>query len=411
MKTIEIELTALAYGGDALGRLPDGRAVFVPFALPGERVRARIVEEKRGFARADLIQVLNPSPLRVEPRCPHFRQCGGCHYQHLPYAEQLKVKQDILRDQLARIGGIQDPPVRPIVPAPEPWNYRNHVQFHLTVEGKLGFQAAGSEVTVPVRECHLPEPALNECWPALDFEPDSGLERVGLRLGADGAIMLTLESDDEPPALESEADLSIVHLRGEHAVVLAGEEFLTMRALGREFRVSAGSFFQVNTPVAEAMVRHVLGLLPASIATALDVYCGVGLFSAFLAPRCERLIGVESAASACKDFAINLDEFDNVELYEGLAGDVLPWLDVSPQVVVLDPPRAGLERQALDALVRMAPQQIVYVSCDPATLARDAARLLSAGFRLVQATPFDLFPQTFHIESVAVFEPAAGRSG
>jgi 23S rRNA (uracil1939-C5)-methyltransferase len=175
-----------------------------------------------------------------------------------------------------------------------------------------------------------------------------------------------------------------------------------MEVLGHNFRVSAGSFFQVNIPIAEAMVRHLLEqLLVRSTDTVLDVYAGVGLFSAFLAPAAERLIAIESSESACEDFTINLNEFDNVELYEATAEEVLPDLDVHPQVVIVDPPRAGISRQAMDGILAMRPEILAYVSCDPATLARDARRLIEAGYIIKQITPFDLFPQTYHIESLS----------
>lgn len=402
----EIELTTLTYGGEALGRLPDGRAVFVPFALPGERARVELLEEKRGYARGRLVEVLRPAPGRIAPRCAHFTACGGCHYQHLSYADQLDAKTSILKDQLERIAGITNPPMRPIVPSASPWYYRNAVQFHLDPQGKLGFQAVDGQTVVAIRECHLPEEPLNELWPQLDFEPLPGLERIALRLDARGEVLVTLESTTpEAPALSvEELPVSVVFLSPEGPTVLAGEAFAVLEVLGRPFRVSAGSFFQVNTAMAGAMVAHLLETLPLQDGqTILDLYCGVGLFSAFLAPRAGRLIAVESAPSACEDFIFNLDEFDHVELYQGEAGVVLPSLEVQPQIAIVDPPRAGLERPALDALLRLRPDVLAYVSCDPATLARDCKRLLSGGYTLQQVTPFDLFPQTYHIESIAIF--------
>jgi len=175
-----------------------------------------------------------------------------------------------------------------------------------------------------------------------------------------------------------------------------------MEVLGHNFRVSAGSFFQVNIPVAEAMVSHLLEqLLVHSTDTVLDVYAGVGLFSAFLAPTVERLIAIESDENACEDFTINLNEFDNVELYQATAEEVLPDLDIRPHVILVDPPRAGIGRQAMDGILAMSPEILAYASCDPATLARDARRLIEAGYLLKQITPFDLFPQTYHIESLS----------
>jgi 23S rRNA (uracil1939-C5)-methyltransferase len=403
-KTFEVQLDKLTYGGDAMGRLPGGRAVFVPFGLPGERVRVRLVEEKKNFARGELLEILEPSPERIAAKCKHFGECGGCHYQNLPYDTQLKAKTEILRDQLQRIAKIENPPVQPMVGSPNPWNYRNHVQFHLTAGGELGYVDAKGKSILPITECHLPKAPINELWPQLEFEPDAPFERVSLRTGADDDLMLILESDElEAPELELESGISVVHLTGDDALVMAGEDHIFIQVLEREFQVSAGSFFQVNTPMTEKMIAHLLDKLPLPAKTILDVYCGVGLFSAFLASKCERLIGIESLPSACEDFVVNLDEFDNVELYEGAAEEVIPYLDAGQPIVLVDPPRAGVDKRALDGISALAPGFIAYVSCDPSTLARDTARLIAGGYRLVEVTPFDLFPQTYHIESISLF--------
>ncbi len=406
-KIVEITLTTLTYGGEAMGRLSDGRAVFIPFCLPGETVRARIVHERKNFARAVLVEVLTPSPERIPPRCQHFGICGGCHYQHLPYAAQLKIKTDILRDQLGRIGKIQNPPVRDMLASPNEWNYRNHVQFHLDETGKLGFISTGyPETVIPINECFLPETALNTLWPTLEFEPESPVERVSLRAGMNDDLMLILESDElAPPEMEIETDISVVHLTEDDAVIMAGDGHTVISVLDRPFKVSAASFFQVNTPMAAQMVTHLLENLPVSAtSTLLDLYCGAGLFSAFFASRVAKVIAVEFAPSSCEDFVTNLDEFGNVELYEGLAEEILPALTTYADVVIVDPPRAGLDVAVLDALLKLKPETLAYVSCDPSTLARDAARLMAGGYRLKQVTPFDLFPQTFHIESISIFE-------
>jgi 23S rRNA (uracil1939-C5)-methyltransferase len=405
-ETVELRLTGLAYGGEAVGRLPDGRAVFIPYALPDETVRARIKETRKGFARAELIEVMQPSARRIAPCCPHFGVCGGCQYQMLAYPDQLEAKTGILRDQLARIGGLREVNVLPIVASPAEWNYRNNVQFHLDETGRLGYQAANSHIVVPIQACYLPEPPLDEIWPLLDFEAHTGLQRVALRRGAEGDAMLILESvSDEAPEFSIDFPMSAVFMGPAGTIVLAGDEALRMEALGKGFRVSPPSFFQINTAQAEAMVRYLLEKLPTRPdAVALDVFSGVGLFSAFLAPRVSRLIGVELSPSACDDYAVNLDEYDHVELYAGAAEEVLPGLEVKPDFAVVDPPRTGLERRALDALTAMAPQTIAYVSCDPSTLARDAKRLTAAGYTLAEITPFDLFPQTYSLESVSIFE-------
>jgi len=404
----EVTLTTLTYGGEAMGRLSDGRAVFVPSGLPNERVRVRLTEEKKGFARGEILEISESSPERITPRCIHFSKCGGCHYQSLSYENQLKAKTEILRDQLKRIGKIENPPVQPMIASPAEWNYRNHMQFHLTEDGRVGFVNARGRSVIPISECHLPQAGIQTFWPDLQFETTVGAERISVRVGQDEELMLILESESpETPELEIEADISVVHIYDDHGVVIAGQDHLTVSVLEKDFHVSAASFFQVNTKMAEKMVQHLLAILPVSSdTTLLDVYCGVGLFSKFFASKCKQVIGVESSESACEDFAINLDEFENVELYEGDAEEILPALTGKfdgPLYMIVDPPRAGIEKHALDAIINIKPQVIAYVSCDPSTLARDASRLIHAGYQLEEVTPFDLFPQTYHIESISLF--------
>lgn len=408
----EITLEKLTYGGEAMGRLQDGRAIFVPFGLPGETVRIQLTQEKQNFARGEILEILNPSPDRITAKCKHFTQCGGCHYQNLPYEKQLLAKADILRDQLQRIGKIENPPVQSTVASPNQWNYRNHVQFHLTDDGKVGFIDAQGHKTLPIEECHLPESTIDAFRNDLQFESRMNLERVSLRSGAGDDLMLILESEtEETPELEIEADISIVHVYEDHPVIIAGSNALTIQVLGVDFHVSAPSFFQVNTPMAEKMAQHLITNLQLPInnnqsTTLLDIYCGVGLFSKFFADKYAKVIGIESAPSSCEDFAINLDEFDNVELYEGAAEEILPALApqlTQPTHMIVDPPRAGIDKFVLDAILQINPQVIAYVSCDPSTLARDAARLIKGDYTLQHATPFDLFPQTYHIESISIF--------
>ena len=405
----DILLEKLAYGGEAMGRLPDGRAVFVPFGLPGENVRVRLVYEKQNFARGELLEVLSASPERIDPKCKHFSKCGGCHYQNLSHENQLKAKTEILRDQLQRIGKIQNPPVKPMVASPLQWNYRNHVQFHLTAEGKVGFVNSKGNAVFPIEECHLPETSIDTFWHELQFESNKDVERVSLRAGHNEELIIVLESETpETPELEIEADVSVVHLFDEHPLVIAGRDHIVINILEKDFRVSAPSFFQVNTKMAEKMAEHLLAKLPVTTSSILmDVYCGAGLFSKFFAPKCKQVIGIESSESACEDFAFNLDEFENVELYEGTAEEILPALAgriSNITCAIVDPPRAGIEKHALDAIINIKPQVIAYVSCDPSTLARDVARLINGGYRLAEVTPFDLFPQTYHIESISIFE-------
>ncbi len=403
---IEVELLSHAFGGEAFGRLPDGRAVFVPFAIPGERVSVRLVEEKRSYARAELLEVLESTPHRITPRCKHYSMCGGCHYQHLTYEAQLVAKQEILRQQLQRIGGIPDPLVSQTVPSPQPWEYRNHIQFHLTPSGALGFHKARSDQVFKIEECHLPETAIGSVWPQLDLEYIPDLERIGIRQGAGEDIQVMLESStpDTPELSVEELPLSVVHLGPEGPLVLAGSQAVEIDVLERTFRVSAGAFFQANTGIAGAMVAHLLERLPLHTGvTLLELYSGVGLFSAFLAERVSRLVAVEASRYACADFEANLEEFENVELYEAQVEQVITNLDLRPEIILVDPPRAGWGKDVAERVAAMQPACIAYVSCDPATLARDGKTFIDAGYQLDEITPFDAFPQTYHIESISLW--------
>ncbi len=401
--TFEVRIERLVYGGEAMGRLPDGRAVFLHFAIPGELVRLRVVEEKPRYARAELVDVLEASARRVRPRCIHFTTCGGCHYQHMDYAAQVEAKLAILEEQLERIGGLKGTPIEALT-SPEPWYYRNHIQFHLTKEGKLGFQKAHSNQTFAIQECHLPEPGINRIWPQVDIEPIPGLVRLSLRVGKDEDLMLILESTQPQPLDFSIEDLpiSVIQMGPGGNVVLAGSDQIQIQVLGRDFKVSAPSFFQVNTLQADAMVSYIMeALILDQTMTVLDIYAGVGLFSAFLAPIVKNLAAIELSSQACEDFTANQDEFDHVSLYEASAARVLNDVSFDPDVIIMDPPREGLDAKTMRGVLNQGASQLVYVSCDPATLARDARRLVEGGYALGKLAMVDMFPQTYHIETIS----------
>lgn len=389
-----------------MGRLADGRAIFVPYALPGERVLVAIVEQKAHHAFGRLLSVLEPAPQRIPARCPHFSECGGCHYQHLPYEEQVSWKAKLLADQLQRIGGLHDLPPIQIHPSPTPWHYRNSLQFHLTREGKLGFQRAQSQETLAIEQCFLPLEPLVDLWKQIEMDPASGVERVILRCDSAENLLLVFESQNPmpPEVMVEEMPISVVHLSPAGSLVIAGSEYLWMDVKGQALRLSAGAFFQVNLAVAEEILDDLLNTLTLSLNdTLLDVYCGGGLYSLFLAPKVNRLIGIESSSYACRDFEVNLGAFDHVELYEASAEQVLPSLNLQPQTVLLDPPRSGLSKTVRQALWRLAPRQIAYISCDPATFARDARHFAQNGYRLEHLAFFDMFPQTYHLEALGVW--------
>ncbi len=405
LERLELRLTGAAYGGDAFGRDGDGRMVFVPFVLPGERILAEVTEAHERWARARCLEILEASPDRVVPRCRHFMHCGGCHYQHQAYPAQLAAKRAIVAAQLERLGGFTDPPVAASAPSPSPWNTRNHMQFSLDARGRLALQAAGSHRLVTIEECHLPESALSDLRPRLTLDPLDGLQRVVLRSGADEECLIVLEADREPD-VEMELDLpaSVVWTSPAGLVVLAGAGHLGFRVGNMSFRVSAGSFFQVHSALAGELVARALAALAVEPGQVVfDLYAGVGLFSAFLAEAGAQVFAVENSAAACADFEYNLDRFESVSLYEASVEQALPAIEAQPDSILVDPPRAGLGPAVVDALLARRARRLVYVSCDPATLARDGRRLAEAGYRLDGVTPLDLFPQTFHIETLSLW--------
>jgi 23S rRNA (uracil1939-C5)-methyltransferase len=394
----------MAHEGYGFTRLPDGRALFVPFSLPGETIEVRVIREKKTHAFAQPIGWTCEDPARLKPRCRHFGVCGGCHYQHIPYELQPGFKQRIFRETFERIAGFETPKEIDIIPSPLTWNYRNTLQFRLSQEGRLCFADWLENELFEVEECLLPMPVIERAWRELDFDSLSA-DRVELRQNQDGDLMIVLHGGaDNLPELETETTASIVHLNGQDQVVLAGEGHLTMRVHERDFQVSGGAFFQTNFTITESLVDAVTGLAEQSgCRTLIDLYSGVGLFSAFLADKAEHITAIESSALACEDYSRNLDEFEHIDLYIGKVEHVLPHLDISPDCVILDPPRAGMNAKAAEALLKLAPSAIIYVSCNPATLARDAKKMATSGYTVESVLLLDMFPQTYHVESVCLF--------
>lgn len=392
-----------------MGILPDGRVVFVPFTLPGEIVDLEVAELKGRFARGKLLGVRKASPKRLPAPCPHFGVCGGCHYQMLSLPDQLQLKAGIVREQLQRLGGFASTYDFKITASEKPLAYRNQVQFHPLPSGKLGLIGADEVQAFPVERCLLPLEGIQQTWPLLELGEGHDLSRISFREDSRGEILTLLEGQQaEPPELETDLAISLAYkAKGVPGVyMLAGEDALLYRAHGKEFLVSPESFFQINLNVAESMLTHVLSLLPeGEISEILELYSGVGFFSKFLAERCRHLVAIEASASACYDFVDNLREANNVELYEGPVEGLLPSLAkqlARPQLVLLDPPRSGLKPDARKALLSMAPQQVIYISCDPSSLARDLKIFTAAGYSVDHVHAFDMFPQTCHVETVVL---------
>jgi 23S rRNA (uracil1939-C5)-methyltransferase len=404
---IELQLTTMAHGGSALGR-HEGQVIFVPYTIPGETVRVEIVEAHARWAQAHLLQVLEPSVHRVEPPCPYFGpgKCGGCHFQHIAYETQAELKRQVVADQLARLGGLPTANVQDIIGAAEPWGYRNHAQFNLTPEGRLGFLTADTHHVVPVDECLILDPLLDDLWAALDMEWPQ-LYRLSLRCGSTTGDLMAIFELDHYEDFDIQVDFAVscvILLADGEAVVLMGNPYFTEHVAGRDYRVSANSFFQVNTAGAQVLVTQVREYLaPTGAETLVDLYCGVGLLGLALADCVDQVVGVEADSSAAADFVYNAQGMERVALIEKKAQTALAHIEESVDLLVLDPPRSGAGQRTIEEIARVMPSRIAYVSCDPATLARDARHLVGAGYHLQEVQPVDLFPQTYHVEAVALF--------
>jgi 23S rRNA (uracil1939-C5)-methyltransferase len=437
-KAVDIEKAI--YGGAFLAR-HEGKAIFIPLALPGEQAQVRIVEEKKSYAAAEIIRIATPAPERVIPECRHFGACGGCQYQHASYEAQLRFKQSILRETLER-GGVRAPDSMTVLAA-EPWQYRNRIRLALDAAGNPGYRGRRSHRLVPIAECPIAMSLLvraalaaGEIMRALT--PSRRATELSLFCDAEGTALLASLSAPASFSLHdfcralaeripqlTGAELAAEdpagrHPRGDSRTPLAapgkalwGAPSLTYRAAGYSYRVDHGAFFQVNHRLIDALVDRVLGGgdgEDAQGALAWDLFAGVGLFARRLAGRFTRVLAVESAPSAAAALAQNLAGTGGEPVYATTL-DFLRRVDASrpgkivpgrivPDLIIVDPPRAGLEAETTALLARIAAPALTYVSCDPATLARDLRPLLDAGYVISDITLADLFPQTFHIETV-----------
>lgn len=395
-----IEVHDMAHGGEGVGR-HHGKTIFVAGAIPGERVKVRISHEKASWARAELAEVIEPAESRRSPPCSHFGACGGCQWQYLQYQAQLQWKASIVAGQLRHLGQITDALLDPIVAPGPPFAYRNRMTFHVA-DGRGGLYRVRSRELVPLSACLLLTPLLAELYPRLvDLD---GVRELTLRAGVRTGELLALVKGKVPAGARTWG-VQVAHLKGRSFEPVIGEAHLHELVAGVRFRISGVGFFQVNTNGADALVRLVEDALqPAADETLLDAYAGVGLFSATVGRSAGRVVAVESNSRAAADLHHNLAGagVGEAEVVGGRL-ETVP-LTGTWDVAVCDPPRAGLGRAGIEAVTSGSPRRLAYVSCDPASLARDARMLAEYGYALVQATPVDLFPQTFHIETVARFD-------
>ena len=422
---LELTPDGFAHGGEAVARA-EGKAVLVAGALPGERVRAEVREDHPRYARARTLEVLDAAPGRVEPPCPHARDCGGCDLQHVDPAVARALKARVVREQLARLGGLGDAAAELVADCravgPD-LGYRSHVQLHAAPDGRLGFHREGTHEVVAVDRCPVATDAVNAVRAAVGDATGAKGTAVRVLDGHGAVVLVPGEGPLEPPPADAPDAPATIALRGaadrrgapRASTVLRGPDATTVTVAGLAYEVPVDAFFQANIGGAEALVATVLAAAgDVAHRDVWDLYAGVGLLALPLARAGAHVLAVEqvpvAAAAAGRSAArLGLDVTVLAERVEPVlerAVDGDPTLP-PPEVVVADPPRAGLGRRAVAALGRLAPERVVLVACDVASLARDVRDLTARGYRLGRAEPLDLFPMTHHVEVVATLHRTA----
>jgi 23S rRNA (uracil1939-C5)-methyltransferase len=440
---IELEVTGLSHNGAGVGKY-EGFTVFVPMAIPGEKVRVQIKQVKKTYAMGELLEILTAHPERKEPLCPIYEECGGCQTQHISYAMQLEQKRERVRESMERIGGVKDVLIHPVLGMKLPWRYRNKVQVPFGErQGQVvaGFYASGSHQIVDMETCLIqPEEGdravclLKEMVSQLGISTYNEqthrgilrhvLVRKGTRTG-EMMIVLVTNSSHLPkkrevirrlreafPALRSIVqninDQRTNVILGKENKLLWGEAYIYDMIGSVRFAISPHSFFQVNSQQTEVLYQqvHKYAALTGE-ETIIDAYCGIGTIALYLAKEAKQVYGVEIVPEAIRDAIHNaeINGFDHVQFTVGAAEKIIPrWQKegIQPDVVIVDPPRKGCDTVLLDTIADMAPKRLVYVSCNPATLARDAKHLLTKGYTIQEIQPVDMFPQTMHVECVVL---------
>jgi 23S rRNA (uracil1939-C5)-methyltransferase len=428
---MDVTIEKLIYGGEALAH-HEGATIFVPFVLPGERVAVAAVEQKKKFVRGRVEQILQPAPERIAARCPHFGVCGGCDYQHISYDAQLRYKNEILRETLRRLGKIEWSGEITTHGSSSPWGYRNRAQWKVrplgvgSAEGGdagaagsdrlgIGYFRANSTALCAVEDCSIISALLLKTLLALSEALAAGALPRGLREieafvdASDNKLLLTATFAGFPSRAAEHAETFrrvvpeitslVFHDPSHDRMDLFGPGFLDYEAGGIAYRVGHFSFFQVNRFLVDELAREVLEREEGG-RLALDLFAGVGLFSVPLAARFERVISVESNPAAARDLETNMRGRGTIEVRTAEVERFVERTKERPELVVLDPPRAGVTPEAIQRIVKIAPTRITYISCEPPTLARDLALFIKGGYDCTEVHLFDLFPQTFHMETV-----------
>ena len=408
--TTTFDIIGMVYGGYGVSQ-HHGRPIYLPYTIEGEQVEARLLPGQKNAQFAEGVRLLRASRDRVYPECSHFGTCWGCQWQHIAYPAQLLIKFDVVADQLQRHGRFSDAvlgaALQPVIPSPTQWHYNHQATFYRLPDGSLGFHRRDERLT-PIDYCWTLRPELQALYESFDIDL-ANLRSVTLHLGSDGATMVLLHLlADDLPELETDLPTSVnVLLTDREPLNLVGESLVRYEVKGRWLRATAGAFFRANVAQVEALVDEVLrGLELQGDEHVLDLYAGVGTFSAFIAPRCEVVTVVESYPPAVTDADENLADYDNVDVVEGSVLEVLESMQETEaryQAVVLDPPARGMTSEELRTLTALQPQRIVYVSSSPAALGRDGLALTQAGYQLKRVQPLDAAPQTYYADVVATF--------
>lgn len=382
---IEVTLTGIGHLGQLIGRY-SGKVVFVSYGIPGETVRVKVIKDEGDYLRAEIVEVLEPSIFRENPPCKYFGVCGGCSFQHIAYIYQTKLKEIVVMEQLKRLGGFENPEefTNLTIKADQPYNYRNRADFSINRHRQLGFRARHSHRFIHIDYCFIMHEQINRFLAILQGKNTKRkTHNVTIRYGVNTGQWL----------IQPEIDAS---------QIATGQKFYTERLLGKEFIISDASFFQVNTYQAENLVKTVLKYITEEDKVVIDAYAGVGTFTVFLAERAEKVIAIEESKSAYKDAKININGLKNIEYICDKTENVLKNRKIEADAIVLDPPRVGCMKEVLEGIAEQRIKKIIYVSCEPSTLARDLKYLKERGYSLLEIQPIDMFPQTYHIETVAL---------
>ncbi len=442
----ELLVERMGQAGDGVARMPDGRLAFVMGALPGERVAAEVTDERRNFVRARVVSVTAPSAERIEPRCPIFAECGGCSFQHWHYDSELRYKESRVRDALERIAHVDSRVVDAIRPAPSPFGYRNKGQFPVGGEPGhlvLGLYRRGTHALVPTEVCDIQDAGINQVLagvqrvlnqyrvePYDEMNEQGALRHVIIRWSsAESAALVLLVVRRNPPDLASVASEIMAQnpvvrgvgvninrdktnrILGPETRRIAGDAHITDTILGLTFHLSFTSFFQVNPQQVEVLYGEALNFLPAGAEEVWDLYSGVGTLASLAAKRARRVRALEANPAAVADAERNFtaNALSNIQMDVGRVEDLIGrWVQAEqapPEAVIVDPPRAGLDPQVVHQLLELKSPQIVYISCNPETWARDVAAF-QAGYRLQHAVPVDMFPRTDHVEVASLLQLA-----